>query len=55
MELKEMVAEGDTVVARFKCRGTHKGEWRGEEPTGKKIAVDEVFFFRFAEGVICGL
>jgi predicted ester cyclase len=52
MELKEMVAEGDTVVARFKCRGTHKGEWRGEEPTGKKIAVDEVFFFRFAEGVI---
>lgn len=47
MELKEMVAEGDTVVARFKCHGTHRGEWRGDEPTGKKMSVDEDFFFRF--------
>jgi len=47
MELKEMVAEGDTVVVRFKCHGTHRGEWRGDAPTGKKMSVDEVFFFRF--------
>ncbi len=47
MELKEMVAEGDSVVARFKCHGTHRGEWRGDEPTEKKMSVDEVFFFRF--------
>jgi predicted ester cyclase len=52
MDLKESVAEGDTVVARFKCRGTHQGPWRGDEPTGKAMAVDEVFFFRFSDGLI---
>jgi predicted ester cyclase len=52
MDLQELVAEGDTVVARFKCRGTHEGEWRGDQPTGKTMAVDEVFFFRFHHGLI---
>jgi predicted ester cyclase len=52
MELKEMVAEGDTVVARFICHGTHQGAWRGDEPTGRKMSVDEVFFFRFRDGRI---
>lgn len=34
MELLEMVAEDDTVVARFVCHGTHDGAWRGDAPTG---------------------
>jgi predicted ester cyclase len=52
MELEELVAEGDTVVARFKCHGTHQGIWRGDEPTGKSMSVDEVFFFHFDGGRI---
>jgi predicted ester cyclase len=52
MEIKELIAEGDTVVARFKCHGTHLGPWQGDEPTGKAMAVDEVFFFRFDRGHI---
>ncbi|MDQ4094789.1 MAG: ester cyclase [Actinomycetota bacterium] len=52
MELNEMVAEDDTVVARFTCRGTQRGEWQGDPPTGKAMAVDEVFFFRFEDGLV---
>ena len=48
MELLEMVAEGDDVVARFACSGTHLGEWRGHPPTGRRFErVDEVYFFTF--------
>jgi predicted ester cyclase len=52
MELKELVAEGDTVVARFKCNGTHMGRWGGDEPTNKRMTVDEIFFFRLEDGLI---
>lgn len=48
MELTELVAEGDTVVGRFKCSATHLGEWRGNAPTGRRFeGVDEVYFFSF--------
>jgi predicted ester cyclase len=48
MEVLELVAEGDTVVARFACSATHLGEWRGHQPTGRRFErVDEVYFFRF--------
>jgi predicted ester cyclase len=52
MKLEEIVAEGDTVVARFRCRGTHRGAWRGDAPTEKRMDVDEVYFFRFEGGRI---
>ena len=49
METIELVADGDTVVGRFKCSATHLGEWRGNAPTGRRFeGVDEVYFFRFA-------
>jgi predicted ester cyclase len=48
MELLELVAEGDRVVARFACSATHTGEWRGHAPTGRRFeGVDEVYFFTF--------
>jgi predicted ester cyclase len=49
-ELLELVAEDDTVVARFRCTGTHLGEWQGLTPTGRTMRIDEVYFFHFAEG-----
>jgi predicted ester cyclase len=53
MEVIELVAEGDTVVGRFTCSGTHEGEWRGHPPTGRRFErVDEVYFFRFRDGKI---
>jgi predicted ester cyclase len=50
-EIVELVAEGNTVAGRFRCSGTHRGEFLGESPTGKRMEVDEVFFFRVEDGM----
>jgi predicted ester cyclase len=53
MDTVGLVAEGDEVVGRFACSGTHLGEWRGHAPTGRRFeAVDEVYFFRLSGGRI---
>ena len=53
MEIVHLVAEGDTVVGRFKCSATHTGEWRGHAATGRRFEhVDEVYFFNFEAGRI---
>lgn len=53
MEIVELLAEGDKVVARFRCSGTHDGEWRGTPPTGRRFEdVDEVYIFTLQEGEI---
>jgi predicted ester cyclase len=55
MEIVQLVGEGDTVVARLRCSGTHLGVWRGHSPTGKRFErVDEVNFFTFRDGRING-
>jgi hypothetical protein len=51
-DLVEIVAEDRTVVARFRCTGTHRGAWQGLEPTGRTMRVDEVYFFGIADGRI---
>jgi predicted ester cyclase len=50
-EIVELVAEGNTIAGRFRCSGTHQGEFLGESPTGKRMEVDEVFFFRVEDGM----
>jgi predicted ester cyclase len=53
MEVVELIAEGDTVVGRFRCSATHLGEWLGHAPTGRRFErVDEVSIFRFRDGRI---
>jgi predicted ester cyclase len=53
MDTVQLVAEGDTVVGRFRCSGTHLGVWNGHEPTGRRFeGVDEVYFFRLEAGRI---
>lgn len=47
-ELVELVAEGETVVARFRCHGTQTGPWEGLPPSGRTMKIDEVYFFRFS-------
>jgi predicted ester cyclase len=51
MEIVQLVADGDTVAARFRCSGTHLGEWRGHAPTGRRFErIDEVYFFEIRDG-----
>jgi predicted ester cyclase len=51
MEIVDLIAEGDKVVAHFKCSGTHEGEWRGIAPTGRRFeGVDEIYIFRIVDG-----
>jgi predicted ester cyclase len=49
-KIVELVAEGDAVAGRFRCCGTHQGEFLGEPPTGRRMEVDEVFFLRVEDG-----
>jgi steroid delta-isomerase-like uncharacterized protein len=48
--LEETIAEGDKVAARFTMRGTHEGTFLGVPPTGKKIEVKAMNFYRLSEG-----
>ena len=51
MEIVELVAERDTVVAHFTCSGTHVGEWLGVPPTGRRFkGVDEIYLFHVVDG-----
>jgi len=49
-EVVALVAEECTVAGRFRCSGTHLGEFLGEPPTGRRMEVEEVFFLRVEEG-----
>ena len=52
-EIVEMIAEGDNKVAdRFNITGTHKGEFQGIPPTGKKTSFGGMQFFTIINGKI---
>jgi len=48
--IEDMVAEGDKVVSRFTLRGTHKGEYMGIAPTGKKVTITGILITRWVGG-----
>jgi predicted ester cyclase len=51
MQIVRLVAEGDAVAAHFKCSGTHRGEWQGRAPTGRRFeGVDEIYIFEIRDG-----
>jgi predicted ester cyclase len=55
MEVVQLVAERDTVVGRFRCSGTHLGDWRGHAATGRRFErIDEVYFLELRDGRIAG-
>jgi steroid delta-isomerase-like uncharacterized protein len=52
LSIEDLLAEGETVVARWSCRGVHKGELNGIAPTGKQFAITGVTICRFDHGKI---
>ncbi len=51
-DVHSVIASGDAAAARVTLRGTHSGSWRGIDPTGRTVAVDHAFFFRFENGML---
>ena len=52
IESEDLVAEGDSVVARWKMEATHTGSLMGEEPTGKRVSSRGLTYYRVANGQI---
>jgi len=50
--LEDIIAEGDKVWIRDTVTGTHKGEYRGLAPTGKKIKGEMVAILRIVDGQV---
>jgi predicted ester cyclase len=54
-DIVELVAEGDSVAVFLITRGTHEGEFRGVDPTGNEITVDDAGLIRIEVGQIVDL
>ncbi len=52
LTVEDLIADGETVMARWSCRGTHKGDLSGIAPTGKQINMSGISIARFANGKI---
>src|SRR5215216_3844008 len=50
--VEDVMAEGDRVAARVVMRGTHRGEFQGIAPTGKRVEVKAIDMFRISNGKI---
>ena len=50
LTIEDILAEGETVMARWSCRGTHKGDLSGIAPTGKPFTISGVSIAHFAGG-----
>lgn len=51
-EIVELVAEGDRVAVFLCSTGTHEGEFRGVQPTGNEIEIDDAGLLRLSDGEI---
>lgn len=50
--IEDLIAEGDKVVTRFTRHGTHRGEFMGVPPTGRRVAVGGIWIHRLEAGRI---
>ncbi len=50
LTIEDTIAEGERVVIRWSCRGTHKGDLSGIAPTGKQFTISGVSIARIAGG-----
>jgi steroid delta-isomerase-like uncharacterized protein len=48
MAVEDIFADGETVVTRWSCHGTHKGDFNGLAPTGKQMHITGTSIVRFS-------
>jgi predicted ester cyclase len=44
--IENLIAEGDKVVARWRSRATHQGDYMGIAPSGKAVEFTGISFYR---------
>jgi steroid delta-isomerase-like uncharacterized protein len=52
LTVEEMIAEGDSVAVRYTERGTFRGPFRGQPPTGKSFELIAMEWFVVRNGKI---
>lgn len=52
IDIEDLIAEADRVVARLSLRGTHRGPFRGIAPTGRGVHFTAIRVYRIAGGTI---
>jgi len=50
--IEDEINKGDRSAALWTMRGTHKGLFQGNQPTGRPIEVQGIIFARIEEGMI---
>jgi len=50
--IKDLIAEGDKVVARLYATATNTGPFAGQPPTGKKVEIHSIRIYRIADNKI---
>jgi predicted ester cyclase len=50
--IEDLIAEGDKVVARWRARATHQGEYMGIPPTGNEVEFTGISVYRIEAGKI---
>ena len=53
-EIRELIAEGDTVMVHWVFHGTHQGMFYGIPPTGKQIEINGFGIYFLENGQIVG-
>ena len=50
--IEDLIAEEDKVVARWRSRATHQGDYMGIAPSGKEVEYTGISFYRIEGGKI---
>jgi steroid delta-isomerase-like uncharacterized protein len=50
--IEDQIAEGDKVVTRWTLHGTHRGDYHGIAPTGRRVTMPAISIARIAGGKI---
>jgi steroid delta-isomerase-like uncharacterized protein len=50
--IEDLLADGDKVIVRWSCAGTHRGELMGIPATGKRTTTSGISISRFEGGKV---
>ncbi|WP_228003161.1 ester cyclase [Nocardia australiensis] len=49
-EMRNFLADGDYLAVHFTVTGTHRGDFRGIEATGRRVTISEFTLYRLEDG-----